>query len=226
MIYSGQPGGIRIKARLPLGHPSPNIQSRTMPQRKIGLTGGIATGKTTVANHLATVHQLPIFDADIYAREAVAPGSAIWQRIVDRYGPDILLEDAAPAPLNRAKLGQIVFNDEAELRWLESQTHPYVNQRFDQAVAEHSEAPIVVLVIPLLFEKDLTHRITETWVVSCTDTQQRDRLMARNGLTREQAEARIAAQMSLSEKCDRADVVLDNSQTLASLIQQVDQQIL
>ena len=200
-----------------------------MPQRKIGLTGGIATGKTTVANHLATAHHLPIFDADIYARDAVAPGGKIWQRIVDRYGPEILAEVAGtnvtPAPLNRAKLGQIVFNDESELRWLESQTHPYVNQRFDQAVAEQAQAPIVVLVIPLLFEKNLAHRATETWVVSCTDEQQRQRLMARNGLTPEQAEARITAQMPLSEKCDRADVVLDNSQTLASLIQQVDQLI-
>ncbi len=196
-----------------------------MPQRKIGLTGGIATGKTTVANHLATVHQLPIFDADLYARDAVAPGGEIWQRIVDRYGSEILTDEPAPAPLNRAKLGQIVFNDEAELRWLESQTHPYINQRFDQAMAEHAQAPIVVLVIPLLFEKNLTHRITETWVVSCTNDQQRQRLMARNGLTMEQAEARIAAQMPLSEKCDRADVVLDNSQTLALLIQQVDSQI-
>ena len=196
-----------------------------MLQRKIGLTGGIATGKTTVANHLATAHNIPIFDADIYARDAVAPGSEIWQRIVDRYGPEITTDEPSPAPLNRAKLGQIVFNDAAELRWLEAQTHPYVNQCFDQAVAEHSEAPIVLLVIPLLFEKDLTHRVTETWVVSCTDQQQRDRLMARNGLTLAQAEARIAAQMPLSEKCDRADVVLDNSQTLAALIQQVDQQL-
>jgi len=194
-----------------------------MPQRRIGLTGGIATGKTTVADHLATAHSLPIFDADRYARDAVAPGSDIWQRIVERYGPSILSEGTAPAPLNRARLGQIIFNDETERQWLEAQIHPYVGQRFDQAVAEYSQAPIVVLVIPLLFEKDLTHRVTETWVVSCTDAQQRDRLMARNDLTQQQAEARIAAQMPLSEKRDRADVVLDNRQTLADLLQQIDE---
>ncbi len=196
-----------------------------MSQRKIGLTGGIATGKTTVAEHLATAHHLPIFDADLYARDAVAPGDPIWQRILDRYGSEILLDELAPAPLNRARLGQIVFQDEAERQWLEAQIHPYVGQRFDQAIAAQAEAAIIVLVIPLLFEKKLTHRITETWVVSCTDAQQRDRLMARNGLTLDQAEARITAQMPLSEKCDRADVVLDNSQTLAHLIQQVDQQL-
>ena len=197
-----------------------------MPQRKIGLTGGIATGKTTVADHLATVHNIPIFDADLYARDAVTPGGEIWQRICEHYGPEILTKGdnphRGPAPINRANLGQIVFNDATELRWLEAQIHPYVGQRFDQALADYGDAPLVVLVIPLLFEKNLTHRITETWVVSCTDEQQRQRLMTRNNLTESQAESRIAAQMPLSEKCDRADVVLDNSQDPAHLIKQIE----
>lgn len=223
-------------------------------QRKIGLTGGIASGKTTVARHLAALHQLPILDADVYAREAVTPGSAVWQRIVDRYGSDILLNRSPPggradaagtgegragqhpalAPLDRARLGQIVFNNADERHWLEQQIHPEVGDRFDRALADLGDAPTVVLVIPLLFEANLTHRVSETWVVFCTAAQQRDRLMARNGLSVAEAEARIAAQMPLGEKCALADVVLDNSvglsdiglgdsQVPAGLLRQVDQ---
>jgi dephospho-CoA kinase len=197
-------------------------------QRRIGLTGGIATGKTTVADYLA--NRLPILDADRYAHEAVAPGSPVLARIVDRYGPRLLLPadpaqpDGTPAlpHLDRRRLGDLVFANPAERQWLEQQIHPIVAQRFDQALAEIADAPAVVLVIPLLFEAQLTHRVTEIWVVTCSPQEQLDRLMARNHWTRAQAEARIAAQMPLSEKCAMADVVLTNSGDRASLLEQVD----
>lgn len=188
-------------------------------QRRIGLTGGIATGKTTVANYLATVHQLPILDADRYAREAVQPGSEILQRIVERYGKALLLETGH---LDRQQLGAIVFADRAERHWLEQQIHPYVEQCFVDTVRALHDQPTLVLVIPLLFEAHLTHRVNEIWVVACAPEQQLQRLMARDGLTRTQAEARIAAQMLLSEKCDRADVVLHNDTSLEALQAQID----
>ncbi|HEY9845127.1 MAG TPA: dephospho-CoA kinase, partial [Candidatus Caenarcaniphilales bacterium] len=94
-----------------------------MTQRIIGLTGGIATGKTTVANYLASAYQFPILDADTYAREAVQPGSIVLQKIVERYGPAVLLPDGT---LNRAHLGNIIFQDSGERVWLETQIHPYV----------------------------------------------------------------------------------------------------
>jgi dephospho-CoA kinase len=198
------------------------------PQRRIGLTGGIATGKTTVADYLA--NRLAILDADRYAHEAVAPGSPVLARIVDRYGPRLLLPadpaqpDGTPAlpHLDRRQLGDVVFANPAERQWLEQQIHPIVAQRFDQALAKLTDAPVVVLVIPLLFEAQLTHQISEIWVVACSPQEQLDRLMARNHWTRAQAEARIAAQMPLSEKCARADVVLTNSGDRASLLEQVD----
>jgi dephospho-CoA kinase len=201
------------------------------PQRRIGLTGGIATGKTTVANHLAA--RLPILDADRYAHEAVAPGSPALAQIVDRYGPQMLLPDDGAAgssfeetsalpQLDRRRLGDVVFGDPAERQWLEQQIHPIVAQRFDQALAELADAPVVLLVIPLLFEAQLTHRVSEIWVVTCSPQEQLDRLMARNHWTQDQAQVRIAAQMPLSEKSARADVVLINSGNRASLLDQVD----
>jgi dephospho-CoA kinase len=185
----------------------------------IGLTGGIATGKTTVANYLANNHKLPIFDADIYARDAVAIGSPILQEITQRYGAGILLDDGS---LNRPKLGEIIFHKQSDRLFVESLIHPYVRQRFKEAIATSVES-IIVLVIPLLFESNLTHLVTETWVVYCNSEQQILRLMQRNNLTEEQAKARINSQMPLAEKVAQADIVLDNSSSLKELLKQVDE---
>lgn len=194
--------------------------------RVIGLTGGIATGKTTVSNYLANVYQLPILDADIYAREVVIPGSIILARIVERFGDRVLLADGS---LNRREVGNIVFNDLGELRWLEEQIHPLVRDRFLQEINIYTSRQIqdmqpltVVLAVPLLFEAKMTDLVTEIWVVYCPLGQQLERLVKRDGINLNQAEARINSQMSLVEKCQKADVVLDNSNTLESLLKQVD----
>ncbi|MBD2257258.1 dephospho-CoA kinase [Pseudanabaena sp. FACHB-2040] len=188
-------------------------------QRIIGLTGGIATGKSTVSQYLQSQHSIPVLDADHYARQAVELGSPILGAIAHRYGPTILQPEGS---LNRARLGEIVFNDTAEKRWLEQQIHPFVRQQFTEAMAALTELPIVVQSIPLLFEANLTDQVSEIWVVACSETQQQQRLMARNRLTADQAQARIRSQMPLAEKIAQADVVLDNSADLNALFQQVD----
>jgi len=194
--------------------------------RLIGLTGGIATGKTTVSNYLANVYQLPILDADIYAREVVIPGSTILARMVERFGDRVLLADGS---LNRREVGNIVFSDLGELRWLEKQIHPLVRDRFLQEINTYISRQIqdmqpltLVLAVPLLFEAKMTDLVTEIWVVYCPLGQQLERLVKRDGINLNQAEARINSQMSLAEKCQKADVVLDNSNTLESLLKQVD----
>lgn len=187
--------------------------------RLIGLTGGIGTGKTTVSNYLANAYKLPIFDADIYAREAVKTGSPILNNIAERYGADIL---AASGALNRQQLGNIIFNNPQEKYWLEQQIHPYVRDRFVEAIARLPLNSTAVLVIPLLFEANLTDLVTEIWVVFVDEQQQLNRLIERDGLTLAQAKARINSQMLLIEKCNKADVVLDNSSTLEALLKQVD----
>ncbi len=187
------------------------------PSRIIGLTGGIATGKSTVSDYLATVYHLPVLDADIYARVAVQLGSPILKVIAQRYS-NILLPDGT---LNRQKLGQIIFRSQDERLWLEQQIHPCVRDYFVEAINELT-GQTVVLVIPLLFEAGMTDLVTEIWVVRCSEYQQLERLMQRSQLTMEQSQARIKSQMSIVEKCDRADVVLDNSSTPEALLKQVD----
>jgi dephospho-CoA kinase len=193
-----------------------------MTKNLIGLTGGIATGKSTVANYLATTYNLPILDADIYARDAVSVGSPILSQIAEKYGTEIILSDGN---LHRAKLGEIIFNQPEERDWVERVIHPYVRSCFDKAIKE-SSANTLILVIPLLFEANLENLVNQIWVISCSPQQQQQRLIERNNLTPEQAAARINSQLPIAEKIARADVVLDNSANLESLLQQIDKVLL
>ncbi|BBD53790.1 dephospho-CoA kinase [Planktothrix agardhii] len=203
--------------------------------RLIGLTGGIGSGKTTVSNYLTTTYRLPIWDADLYAREAVEPGSPVLKQIVDRYGRDILLYNGN---LNRQKLASLIFSDSSERTWLEQQIHPFVRHCFVNNIKQLKAQKIQnpdgnpyadgVLVIPLLFESQMTDLVTEIWVVYCPLEQQYLRLIEREKinfgrlLTTEEAEAKINSQMSLAEKCKQADIILYNSSTPAELFKQVD----
>lgn len=186
--------------------------------RKIGLTGGIASGKSTVSHYLATKYHYPILDADIYAREAVAIGSPILAAIFERFGDTVKQADGT---LHRQQLGHIIFQDLREKQWLEAQIHPFVKQRFQTALAQHAETT-VVCVIPLLIEANLLDLVTETWVVTCSPAAQLARLQRRNQLSETEAIARIKNQLPLSEKVKFADVVLDNTSDLATLHDQVD----
>jgi dephospho-CoA kinase len=188
--------------------------------RVIGITGGIAMGKTTVSNYLATTYHFPIVDADLVAREAVAVGSPILSKIVDRYGSKLIRLDGT---LDRSRLGEIIFADPLERTWLEQQIHPYVRKVFETE-RDHATVP-TVFVIPLLFEAQMTDLVTEIWVISCSEQQQIQRLMQREKLNLEQAKARIQSQMPIQEKRDRATVVLENSTSLEALLKQVDQAV-
>jgi len=192
-----------------------------MSRRIIGLTGGIASGKSTVSNYLENTYKIPVLDADIYAREAVQIGSPILERIFQRHGTKVKTEDNC---LDRQKLGEIIFNNPEEKIWLESQIHPYVRECFKRHL-EQLEASIVVFSIPLLFEAKLTHLVKEIWVVSCSFEQQIQRLINRNNLNKEQAIARINSQIPLAEKIALADIVLDNSGNLQDLYTQIDRAI-
>ena len=187
-------------------------------RRLIGLTGGIATGKSTVSNYLAEKYRIPVLDADIFAREAVKPGSDIFNRVFQRYGDRVKLSDGS---LNRSALGNIIFNDSDEKQWLENQIHPYVRDRFTIEL-EKIVASTVVLSIPLLFESNLTHLVTEIWVVFCNEAIQLERLQKRNNLSLEQAKTRIKSQLPLTQKIAMADVAIDNNADLVSLYHQCD----
>ena len=197
------------------------MKHKNTARRIIGLTGGISTGKTTVSNYLAKAYQLPVLDADVYAREAVKPNSLILQDIVARYGDRLILSDGS---LDRSALAEIIFQDSQEKKWLESKIHPYVRARFVEQL-QKLDRKIVVLAIPLLFEAKMTDLVTEIWVVYCDEQQQLERLQKRDHLTLEQAQTRIANQLPLGEKVAQADVILDNNSNYPDLFAQIDRAI-
>jgi dephospho-CoA kinase len=188
----------------------------------IGLTGGIATGKSTVSALLAERGSL-LVDADRIAREIVLPGSPVLQQIAEQFGQAVLLQDGS---LNRKALGQIVFQDPVKRKQLESITHPAIRAIMLERMRRYERDnpdKLVVVDVPLLFESGLQSLFDEVAVVYAPRDIQRQRLMARDGLTEEEAEQRLAAQMDIERKRELADVVFDNSGSLALTVRQVEQ---
>ncbi|MDA7437721.1 dephospho-CoA kinase [Synechococcus sp. AH-601-P06] len=185
-------------------------------QRRIGLTGSIASGKSSVGR-LLEARGLPVLDADHFARQLLEPGTATTQVVLQRH-PDVRLEQNN---IDRAALGQIVFADPSEREWLNGLIHPQVRRCFERSLVEHADAHTIVLMIPLLFEAELTDLCSEIWLVDCDVEQQLERLMLRNALSREDAQARIEAQWPLSRKRQLADVVINNRGTEQNLITQL-----
>ncbi|KUP29615.1 MULTISPECIES: dephospho-CoA kinase [Bacillus] len=187
----------------------------------IGLTGGIASGKSTVANMLID-KGITVIDADIIAKQAVEIGMPAYRQIIDEFGEDILLENG---DIDRRKLGALVFTNEQKRLALNSIVHPAVREemlkRRDESIA--NQETFVVLDIPLLFESKLESLVDKIIVVSVTKELQLERLTKRNQLTVEEALSRIRSQMPLEEKVSRADNVIDNSGTLEETKQQLEE---
>ena len=191
-------------------------------QQRIGLTGGIASGKSTVGRLLAA-RGLPVLDADGFARDALAAGSAGAQAVLERYGERVLSPGtvAGEAGIDRSALGRIVFGDIRERQWLEQLVHPLVQERYAVELDRLGRTPVVVLMIPLLFETGLQQLCSTIWLVDCDEEHQLQRLMVRDQLSETDARARIAAQWPLERKRALADVVLDNRGTPEQLSAQV-----
>ena len=192
-------------------------------QRRIGLTGGIASGKSTVGKLLAQ-HGLPVLDADLFAREALAPGSSASAAVLKHYGESVRASGSksTTAEVDRAALARIVFNDSEQRQWLEQLLHPLVRNRYASEIEQRQEQPTLVLMIPLLFEAGLEELCSEIWLVDCQPEQQLQRLIQRNRLSVGEAQARISAQWPLARKRPLADLLISNRGLPDELIEQVE----
>ena len=195
-------------------------QEKTMGQQRIprgikviGLTGGIATGKSSVAQFFEK-RGVPTIDADQLARDAVQPGSPALERIVELFGREILMHDGL---LDRKRLGDLIFQEPEKRRQLEGILHPVIRNLAEERIAQAAEAghQRVIYMAPLLIEAGATDRVDTVWVVTVRPEIQLERLMQRDGINREQAERIIGSQMPLSEKERYGSVVIDNSGTEA-----------
>ncbi|MGO4370502.1 dephospho-CoA kinase [Paenibacillus sp. 2TAB19] len=187
----------------------------------IGLTGGIASGKSTIAQLLAHRGAL-LVDADQVAREVVQPGEPALEAIASSFGQAVLQADGS---LDRSALGAIVFQDKASLAKLESITHPAIRQRMQHRIhtyAEQNPGALVVADVPLLYETNQQALYEGIMVVYVPETIQLTRLMGRNQMDETEAKRRISLQMDIEEKRRRADWVIDNSGPLAETERQID----
>jgi len=176
--------------------------------RVLGLTGGIGSGKSMVAQMFARLGAV-VIDADQLAREVVEPGQPALQEIAETFGSDVLLPDGR---LDRPKLAGIIFADAAERAKLDAITHPRIRARMDEEIKVRRSGPGVLIAdIPLLYENDRTQTVEKVIVVWVDPKTQLLRIRQRDGLSADAARQRIDAQMPLDAKRDRADYVIDNS---------------
>ncbi len=189
------------------------------PVRVLGLTGGIGSGKSTVA-HMLVRRGAALLDADTLAREVVAPGEPALDEIRAAFGPAVLQPDGM---LDRARLAALIFSDDQARRRLNAITHPRIAQRMQEQIAAaraHGVA-VLVAVIPLLFESSRRGLVDTVIVVAVDEATQEARLTQRDGLSPAEARARMAAQMPLREKVEHADHVIDNSGSIEDTDAQV-----
>lgn len=187
----------------------------------IGLTGGIATGKSTVSNMLREFG-IPIVDADLIARQVVEPGEEAYEQIVKQFGENILTEERT---IDRKRLGAIVFSDEQKRFKLNEIVHPAVRKEMKKQVEKHLAEGhhTVVMDIPLLFESKLEHMVEKIVVVYTSKEIQLERLMKRDKFSKEEALQRINAQLPIDEKKMLADVVIYNEGSMEETREQVEQ---
>jgi len=183
----------------------------------IGLTGGIATGKSTVSKILQDL-DIKVIDADKIAHN-ILKYKDIKNQIINEFGHNVLDSEGY---INRKKLGKIVFEDEQKLRKLESITHPKILEIIEDKINKHKDKEIIVLDAPLLFESTLDQMVDETWVVYTSKKIQLKRLQKRNGLNKEDALKRIEAQMPLEKKKNKADIIIENEGTINDLKKKIE----
>ena len=181
-------------------------------QRRIGITGSIASGKTIIGDFLFQAKKWPIVDADLYAHEALRAESQIAKKVLLRYGSTIIQNSSKNDQIiNRRALGKIVFQNDIEKNWLEGIIHPFVKNRIAEELEKLKSKKVVLLIIPLLFEKNYAGLCSEICYIDCSRRMQIKRLQSRDKLSLEEANKRIDAQWDNAFKKQFSDHIIDNS---------------
>ncbi|WP_269609264.1 dephospho-CoA kinase [Prochlorococcus marinus] len=181
-------------------------------QRRLGITGGIASGKTIIGDFLFQAKQWPILDADVYAHEALRAESQIVKKVLLRYGSKIIQNSSkSDQIINRKALAKIIFQNHIEKKWLEGIIHPFVNKRIEEELEKLKSNSIVILIIPLLFEKNYTGLCSEICYIDCPRDMQLQRLQSRDNLSLEEANQRIDAQWDNALKKHFSDYIITNA---------------
>ena len=180
-------------------------------QRRIGLTGGIASGKSTIANYIKEYKNIPILDADQYSKELIKPKSNCYKKVLAYFGPQIVDEYSSVNKINRTLLKKIIFENSIHRRWIQNLLHPLVKEKMIEECNLYKNNKIILLVIPLLFEAKFEDICSEIWLVKCSELEQIQRLIRRDKISVETARKIIKLQLTFEAKTEFSDVILDNS---------------
>ena len=180
-------------------------------QRRIGLTGGIASGKSTITDYIRTNKKIPILDADNLSRQLIEPNTIGYQKILDYFGNQIIDKYSSEKEINKKLLRNIIFEDEKDRKWIQNLLHPLIKEKMIEGCNIYKKDAIILLVIPLLFEAKFEDICTEIWLVKCTAEQQIQRLVKRDKISEEEARNILKLQLNFEAKTKLSDVILDNS---------------
>ena len=180
-------------------------------QRRIGLTGGIASGKSTITDYIRTYKKILILDADILSRELIKPNTFGYKKILDYFGNQIIDKYSLEKAINRKLLRNIIFENEKDKEWIQKLLHPLIKEKMIKECNQYKDNKIILLVIPLLFEAKFEDICTEIWLVKCSELEQIQRLIRRDKISEEKARKIIKLQLTFEAKTEFSDVILDNS---------------
>ena len=181
-------------------------------QRRIGLTGGIASGKSTIANYIKKYRDIPVLDADQYSKELIKPKSNCYKKVLAYFGPQIVDDYSSDNEINRKLLKKIIFDNSTHRTWIQNLLHPLIKEKMIEKCNQLEQNKILLLVVPLLFEAKFTDLCNEIWLVKCPRDTQKKRLMKRNKISANEAEKIINLQLNFEDKSKFSDVILDNSE--------------
>ena len=188
------------------------LQQLKPNQRRIGLTGGIASGKTTITNYIRKHKKIPILDADNVSRELIKPNTYVYKEILDYFGNQIIdHKNNSDKEINRKLLRNIIFKNSESKKWIEKLLHPLIKEKMIQECSQYKNNQTLVMVIPLLFEAKFEDIWTEIWLVKCPRELQQKRLITRDKISEKEAYETINLQLSFEEKSKLSDIILDNS---------------
>ena len=200
----------------------PSKDNLVRNQRRIGLTGGIATGKTTIANYIRSSKNIDLLDADQFARDLIISGTSSYKNIIDKFGDSIIDNQSPSKEINRRKIKQIIFKYPEQRIWLENLLHPLIKEKMINKCQYLQDKKTLLLVVPLLFEAKFNDLCTEIWIVKCSKNVQIKRLIERDQISRKEAINIINIQMNLSQKEDKEYIVLDNEKEKSCWQKQID----
>ena len=187
------------------------LQKLKKNQRRIGLTGGIACGKSTITNYISKYKNIPILDADNLSRELIQPNTYEYKKILKYFGNQIIDKNNSDKAINRKLLRNIIFKHTKSKKWIEELLHPLIKEKMIEECNQYKNNQTILLVIPLLFEAKFEDICTEIWLVKCPKEIQKKRLIRRDKISEKEANEAINLQVSFEEKRKLSDIILDNS---------------